>query len=185
MLRLCCRVTTEFPRAYDSAVIISAFHDVVGTAEVPAILHLEESLVDGLRTSVIGTGDSLTRGASQLVCNEPVFGYRLESFRLDPVFLGDVFAIQGGAYNFYRPDCLLFPASNQCVKGTRFSLNAADQLSRFVSWTPMDFQQPIEQEIANLVTIISVWLVCIYLSYRGSWFLFRLFGRIGSQWKEG
>jgi hypothetical protein len=164
------------PRTYDSSVITAAFSDVKGTSEVPVILHLEESLVNGLRLSVIGTGDALTRGASQVVCNEPVFGYRLEGFRLDPVFSGDVFAIQSGAYNFYRPDCLLFPAENQCVKGTRFSRNATDQLSRLVSWTPIDFQQPIAQKIAGVVTICSVWLVCIYLIYRGGWLLFRLFG---------
>jgi len=154
------------PRSYDSVVVTSAFDHAEATGEIPVILHLEESLVDGYRLSVVGTGDALTRGASQVVCNEPAFGYRLENFRFDPVFQGDTFAIHGGAYNFYRPECLQFPADNMCRPGTRFDPADAGDLSLFVSWHPFVFEQPVWQLIANGISIVTAFMLCLYLSIR-------------------
>ena len=162
------------PRTYGTNTINSASVHAEQTREIPVILHLEESLVNGFRLSVVGTGDALTRGVSQVVCNEPAFGYRLENFRFDPVFEGEVFAVHGGAHNFYRPDCLLFPNENQCVKGERFSLEASNELKQLVSWQPFEFQQPIKQIVANFVTIASFWLIFGYFCFQVIRLVFRL-----------
>jgi hypothetical protein len=156
ILAFLASVVTYMPtglRYTDATSIVTAYASVRGGEEVPKIRNLEESLIDGMRVPLGAGGDSLTRGASQIVCSEPLFGYVLESFRFDAVFKGPVFRQHAGAFNFYRPECLLFPAQNQCEKGDRFPTNKASELVRFMSYRPFDFDMPKVQRISNWISM--------------------------------
>jgi hypothetical protein len=156
ILAFLASVVTYMPtglRYTDATSIVTAYGSVRGGEEVPKIRNLEESLIDGMRVPLGAGGDSLTRGASQIVCSEPLFGYVLESFRFDAVFKGPVFRQHAGAFNFYRPECLLFPAQNQCEKGDRFPINKASELVRFTSYRLFDFDTPKVQRISNWISM--------------------------------
>lgn len=156
ILILLVSVVTYLPsgsRRADATTIVNAYTSVRAGEEVPLIRTLEESLVDGVRVPLGNAGDSLTRGASQIVCNEPLFGYRLESFRFDGVFKGQVFHQREGAFNFYRPECFLFPEQNQCKEGDRFPAGKATALVRFTSYRSYDFELPVVQRISNWISI--------------------------------
>jgi len=141
---------------YNPSAIVAAYDRVRSGEDVPRIRQLDESLLDGKRVSTMGSGDALTHGASQIVCNEPLFGYRLESFRFDQVFKGAVFKQRAGAFNFYLPQCLLFPAQNRCEKGDRFPVNRATDLVRFTEYRSIPFRMPVLQHIANWISGFSL-----------------------------
>ncbi len=157
---------SHVPRAYDSSTIEKAYWEARSTGDTPAIFRVEESLVNGKRLSTLGSGDALVRGASQLVCNEPMFGYRLETFRFDQVYRGGVFAVHGGLFNFYKPECMIYPAENSCRPGDRFPPDENENLARFVTWQPYDYAVPVAQSIANVVNGIALALLLLYFLSR-------------------
>lgn len=140
---------------YSPAPIVAAWHRAHVTRQVPPIRRLKVSLVDGERLSTLNADNDFLQGSSQIVCNEPMFGYRLEKFRFDQVFHGPVFAARAGGYNFYLPQCFLFPEQNQCRKGDRFSLNQRRQLLEFTHYRAFPFRMPMVQKIAIWVSYVS------------------------------
>ncbi|MCB1646042.1 MAG: hypothetical protein KDI36_11345 [Pseudomonadales bacterium] len=159
----------RIPQTYNPGPVVSAYTQLSNSGDVPQVRYVEESLVDGKRLSVTGSGDSLIRGASQLVCNEPLLGYRLELFRFDKVVQGGVFARRDGAFNFYRPECLQFPDANQCAPGDRFSYEAAAGLRALTSYQRYDFPLPWWQQLANrisLLALLGVMLLAVNLGWQ-------------------
>jgi len=146
----------EYVQPYDPYAIVAAYARVRSGDEIPKIRMLDESLLNGKRLSTVGSGDALVHGASQIVCNEPLFGYRLENFRFDQVFKGAVFRQREGAFNFYLPQCLLFPRQNNCEKGDRFPVNRATDLVRFTEYRPIPFHMPLLQHVADWISGLSL-----------------------------
>jgi len=143
-------------RPYDASQIVLGYYAAKTNGAPPSLTHLEESLSGGLRVHVVGADDVLTRGASQLVCNEPLFGYRLESFRFDQVFAGGVLAQHQGHYNLYRPECMLYPEQNACAAGDRFAPEQLGALQQFTRYQPIPFELPWLQRLANVITLLTV-----------------------------
>lgn len=151
----------DMPRYYDPSLINAAYWQTRESGVIPVILNLEESTVGGKRSIAINSGDSLTRGASQIVCNEPLFGYWLENFRFEQVFAGGTFAQREGRFNFYRPECMVFPDENQCSKGERYSLAQVDELTRLVTWQAVAFQKPKIQVMAGYINGFALLILAV------------------------
>lgn len=145
----------RYIQLYNPAAVVGAWRKANENGRVPPVRELDESLVGGERVSTVGANDALTHGASQIVCNEPLFGYRLENFRFDAVYRGMAFGIRSGRFNFYRPECFLFPDQNQCRKGDRFSVDQGAQLLRFTGYRSIRFNMPVAQRIAIWVSYLS------------------------------
>ena len=145
----------DYQQLYDPAPIVTAWQKASTTRQVPPVRELKESLVDGERASTVGADDVLVHGASQIVCNEPLFGYRLENFRFDQVFRGPVFGVRAGGYNFYRPECFLFPHQNQCTRGDRFGVDQATRLLRLTDYDSMAFRMPAIQRASIWISYVS------------------------------
>ncbi|MBT3832638.1 MAG: hypothetical protein HOB98_15145 [Gammaproteobacteria bacterium] len=148
--------TSVAKRPYDAAQILRGYYAAKTAGAPPPITHHEESLSGRLRMHFIGADDALARGASQIVCYEPLFGYRLESFRFDRVFVGGALAQHDGHYNFYRPECMLYPAQNACAAGDRFAPDQLGALQQFTRYQSMPFELPWLQRLANVITLLTV-----------------------------
>lgn len=149
----------HFKQIYDPAKIVAAWHTAHASKQVPPIRTLDEFLYKGLRVPGVGANDSLTHGASQIVCYEPLFGYSLENFRFDKVYRGGAFAVVDGDYNFYKPQCMIFPEQNQCTKGDRFSQSEKAQLLNLVMYKGIDVKMPFWQKASNWISYVSLILV--------------------------
>ena len=149
----------HYKQLYDPSTIVSAWRSAHESRQVQPVRYLDEFLYQGERVAGVGADDSLTHGASQIVCNEPLFGYRLENFRFDKVYRGGAFAVVDGDYNFYKPQCMIFPDQNQCHKGDRFSKDQEVQLSNLVAYKSIDFTMPFLQRVSIWVSYASLILV--------------------------
>ncbi|MBD3647321.1 MAG: hypothetical protein HUJ31_07720, partial [Pseudomonadales bacterium] len=146
---------------YDPAVVVKAWHEARRDSRPPPIDRVADSIVDGVRVAVVGSMDTLAEGASQLACNEPAFGYRLEAVRFYNVYEGGVRAVVDGARNFYRPECYVYPEVNACEPGDRFT--DADRLEAFRHYQPIPFETPLLQRLANGINMVVAGVLLCYL----------------------
>lgn len=151
--------TPDYMQLYSPARIVEAWRRADVQGEIPPITELDEALVEGKRASTVGADDAMVHGASQIVCNEPLFGYRLENFRFDAVSRGSVFEERDGAFNFYRPECFVFPGANSCSKGDRMPVADATRLVRLTEYRSMEFKMPMVQRAALWVSYLGLILL--------------------------
>ena len=161
---------------YDPSTIVTGYRAVQAGEGVPAVTHLAESLVDGKRRYVTGAGDVLVRGGSQLVCNEPVFGYVLEHFRFDRVGQGPTRAMTQFGVNFYRPECFLYPETNLCQAGDVFESVEDPGFRSLLAYEDYPFDRPMIASIAVLVSqgaFVAVCLIFLVIGVAAAWRLSR------------
>ena len=163
----------HYLQPYDPSSIVASWHLADAGAPVPPVRELDEALLNGKRASTVGSDDALTHGASQIVCNEPLFGYRLENFRFDAVFRGPVLGERDGRFNFYMPQCFLFPDANRCEKGDRFEIDRASQLVRLTEYESIDFAMPRLQQIAMRVSYLA-FVLLVGVAIARVWLVARL-----------
>ncbi|XOV89690.1 MAG: hypothetical protein ACFHX7_07345 [Pseudomonadota bacterium] len=149
----------ETARPYRPFIIVSAYYAAKSAQEAPPVTRVMDSLQDGKRLWLPGAGDALAGGGSQLACNEPLFGYRLEQFRFNNVFPGSIYATPEGDFNFYRPECFIFPGANRCEAADRFSASDRARLEAFAGYRPIAFARPMPQRVADLVSLGALLLL--------------------------
>jgi hypothetical protein len=133
-------------QGYSIAPIETAYAHAHATYIVPSI-------------EAIGRGDgneAMVNGISQISCYQPLFGYRLESFRAAPLRLGRVIVHGGQSVNVKNPACYLFPAENGCSPGDHFAMAKEEEAVAFLSYRPFAFGQPYRQKLATWVSLISM-----------------------------
>lgn len=91
--------------------------------------------------------DTMLQGASQGLCYNPIYGYRLESFpQLARLSEGPALAPdRSGRSMLLNPACLVHPADNQCRPGDGFDLrdpHQREQAERFLARRPFDWARP-------------------------------------------
>jgi hypothetical protein len=99
--------------------------------------------------------NALTHGASQLLCYEPLFGYRLEKFPIKTLRPGSVFAGQAGHLNLKNPVCYVYPLENACTPGDHFSIEQLEIAEAFVAYKPIPFRLPAWQKTVNLCNLLA------------------------------
>jgi hypothetical protein len=100
--------------------------------------------------------DMLSMGASQISCYEPMFGYRLESFPIKSLHIGNILDNSHGTLNLKNPACYIYPDSNHCVAGDHFTVEQQAQLLSFSRYQKFDYQQPWWQTIANWLSLFTL-----------------------------
>jgi hypothetical protein len=100
--------------------------------------------------------DVLTQGNSQLLCYEPLFGYRLEAFPRQTLHPGPVIEASNGRLNLKHPACYVYPAANNCSPGDHFSIKQYQEAEAFVHYHPVAFRLPHWQHAANLLTMVTL-----------------------------
>ena len=104
----------------------------------------------------IDRNDVMTQGYSQMVCYQPLFGYRHEKFPRGILQPGPIYLIKDGYLNFKNPACYLFPDENACSPGDHFRSDQLADLELFASYKPFDFELSHRQKGANLINILAL-----------------------------
>ncbi len=140
---------------YDSKPVQEFYQAVKAGRIDPAITRIEDQRAPN--GSPLPDNVAFTRGASSLFCYNPLFGYRLEKFRPEPLQAGPVDATAApGRLNLRNPACLLYPKDNQCAMWDSFRTDQRDALIEFARYRPFPFTVSKAQQWANAVTIFTL-----------------------------
>lgn len=155
-------------QGYDGTGIQAAYDAVAAGGPIPTI----ESLV---MTSTNGAGrfnpdidrnNAMAQGQSQLLCNQPLFGYTLENFPLMDSFTGDILEEDGwGGINLKNPACYVYPDENGCEPGEGFAVERADDALAFAAYKPFPFERPARHDAAVALNLaaLAAWLIAVPL----------------------
>jgi len=149
--------------SYDAAPMQRAWRAARSAAEVPAVTHIAVMLdANGKPTAPLERSDTISAGYSQLLCYQPMFGYRLEHMPVGALRPGPALAeLEGGILNVKNPACYTYPASNHCRSGDHFSVQQRAAAERFLRYEPYPFGMPTLQKIANDVTLAALALIAL------------------------
>ena len=120
----------------------------------------------------VDRNDMIARGASQIACYNPIFGYRLEHMPYKSLHLGAVQEETGGLLNIKNPACYTYPEQNNCAPGDHFTVSQLREAQAFAGYQPYPFNFSSGQEIANRITEIMLVLIAALFavtSFRKIW----------------
>jgi hypothetical protein len=121
--------------------------------------------------------DLIVSGTSQIACNNPIFGYRLEHFPIKSLHIGSVFAEMDGKLNIKNPACYLYPEQNGCAYGDHFTKEQVQSARAFIHYQPFPFNIPTTQLVANWTTQISLIGVVLFFAFMLSAAIYRAIKR--------
>ena len=137
----------------------------------PAIhsLGTQAQAMAGPQRLAFGGNDTFLGGVSQMYCYNPLFGYRLEKLNLSNLRPGPVLEARNGFLNLKNPVCYVFPQENNCAPGDLFRAEQIEDARNFVSYRPFAFNKSRTQEIADLLTLLSLVLLTPLLLGYATW----------------
>ena len=145
-------------QGYDPTSVVRAHQAVAEGRWVPRLEGIEVKVdARGREVPVRGRNDSLSRGRSQLLCYETLFGFRLERFPRGELHAGPFFGEPGGPINLKDPSCFVYPDENGCTAGDPFPVGRRADAEAFVAYRPFPFERPGLQRAAEIVSAAS-WL---------------------------
>lgn len=151
-------------QTYDGTPIQAAYDAVTDGAPVPAVATLTMTVSSGAGrfNPDVNRNNAIARGESELLCNQPMFGYTLENFPLGESFTGDILEEDGwGGLNIKNPACYMYPTENNCQPGESFLMEAEDAALAFAAYKPFPFERPARHDIAVWLNIgaLLAWLL--------------------------
>lgn len=153
---------------YDPASVEHAYRQVERGQAVPRIESLGVLTDDqGKILAPPDRNKTLANGMSQLLCYQPIFGYRLEKFPFGSIHPGDPLEESApGRLNFKNPACMVYPEANACSLGDEFHLDQKDELVRLLRYEPYAFSLSNQQLRADSVAIAMFILILAYLGVK-------------------
>jgi hypothetical protein len=146
--------------------VVRAYYDVKRGYWEAEITDISISLDSfGKPARFINRNNALTKGYSQMLCQEPIFGYLLEKMPLKTLHPGPVMDETEGFLNIKNPACYVFPNENGCLPGDHFRKNQLTSAKKFVTFLAFDFNVSKLQKIANGVTISTLWLYILFITF--------------------
>ncbi len=160
-------VTTErdyyHSETYDPNPILGAYARTKIKRTPPTISHIivyENAAGEIVRP--LFRNDALINGHSQLLCYEPIFGFRLEFFPFKTIRPDPTLSANGEVLNLKNPACYLYPKENQCVPGDHFRVDQKQEAQKFINFRPFHYEISTAQKIANLLNLAALWSVILF-----------------------
>jgi hypothetical protein len=154
---------------YDPQGIIKTYNLVKEGLWKPEIKNIGVYLnKNGQTIMPLFRNDMLIHGASQLLCYEPLFGYRLEDFPIKTLHPGPAMAENKGVLNIKNPSCYVWPEANDCEPGDHFTVEQKESAKAFLNYRPFPFKMPILQRLANWVNGLSLIAALFFLTLSGA-----------------
>lgn len=151
------RLEPDYRMLYDPARIVEASAQARQTSRVPAVNVVEnDAVAQGLMYRFPGVNDRMTRGATAPQCYEPMFGHKLEEYRLGSLKPGPALDIANGAVNIKNPACMVYPHANACRPGDHFTAAQQSQARAFLEYRSFEFVMPLSQRIANMISFAAL-----------------------------
>jgi hypothetical protein len=142
---------------YDPSQILQAYHRVHQHAWTPTISHMAVFTDDnGHEITRLDRNDVLAQGYSQILCYEPLFGYRLEAFPRQTLSPDAAMDVKNGRFNLKNPACYVYPTANGCAPGDHFTVAERAAAHAFITYQPFPFRLPGWQKAANLLNLVAV-----------------------------
>ena len=150
---------------YDPTEVVAAWRAVDETGRVPPIERVEVPRTKrGQLYTPIGRNDALAHGASQLLCYEPIFGYRLEHFPKEHLRPGPIDLRDEAGFNLHHPALFVFPSENGGQPGEPFGLDEEASLRAFAAYEPIPFERPARQRLLDLASTAALALGSLALT---------------------
>jgi hypothetical protein len=108
--------------------------------------------------------DTMLESASQALCYNPLYGYRLEAFP-QPGRLRNGPALAADERNqtlLFNPACLVHPEANNCKPGDGFDVrdpNQFRQAQRFLARKPLDWERPVAGIVLSWLSQATAWVL--------------------------
>ena len=152
---------------YSPDGIISAYNASTQNGKPPEIKYIGAYLMENNKfdPDVINRNDVFIKGVSQLACNEPIFGYKLERFPFGDIDTGEVLDTRNGFFNIKNPVCYIFGETNGCSPGQHFTKSREKAVKDFVNYRPFEFRMPLFQSIANRVNYFTFLYLIIFIVF--------------------
>lgn len=154
---------------YNPGGIIKTYNLVKEGLWMPEITNIGVYLnKNGQTTMPLFRNDMLIHGASQLLCYEALFGYRLEDFPIKTLHPGPALEENKGILNIKNPSCYVWPEANDCEPGDHFTVEQKEAAKAFLNFRPFPFQIPTSQRIANWINGLSLIAALFFLTLYGA-----------------
>ena len=140
------------PARIEAAYLVARSQD--GPRQISALVVSTDA--DGKPALTGNRNDALADGQSQLLCYEPMFGFRLEFLPFRNIHPGSVLDSDGKVFNFKNPACYLYPTENGCEPGGHFRLDQLDELKRFTSYSPFPYQKSLIQKVSDCLSLLTL-----------------------------
>lgn len=143
-------------QSYDRDIILSSW----GNGRPPVIDQVGAPIMtaaDGTRRPVHDTNfdHMFTLGRSNVLCYEPLFGYRLEHLPTRHVRLGSIGQPdQGGRLGLKNPACYVYPAENACATGDHFTRRQAPDMESLVVYGDPGLAVSSGRRVANVLALV-------------------------------
>jgi hypothetical protein len=158
---------------YDPAPVVAAYWQTREQGEPPVIATQVASLDEnGQPALTLARNDVLIHGQSQILCYEPMFGFRLEFFPFKGLRPGPSLAAADGVLNVKNPACYLYPHENGCTPGDPFRQEEEAEARRFISFHPFAYRVSGWQAIADWVNRLTL-LALPFLALGYGWAAWR------------
>jgi hypothetical protein len=152
-------------QGYDPRTILEGYRRVRAGEWTPAITQIGVYRdQQGREALPLGRNDLLAAGASQLLCYETLFGFRMETFPRKSLHAGPAIEVSDGMLNLKNPACYVFPRENACAPGDHFRAAQAEDARALLEYRPLAFVAPVRQRIANLVSLGTLSLTALWLA---------------------
>ncbi len=154
---------------YDPEEIIKTYNLVKEGLWMPEITNIGVYLnKNGQTVMPLFRNNMLIHGASQLLCYEPLFGYRLEDFPIKSLHPGPAMEENKGVLNIKNPSCYVWPEVNNCEPGDHFTVEQKEAAKTFLNFRHFPFQMPTSQRIANWINGLSLIAALFFLTLYGA-----------------
>ena len=143
--------------AYSPDEIVQVYQRVAAGHPAPAVSRIVFSVQGGqTMASVLSRNGAFTRGASQLACYNPIFGYFLEGLRVGVLHPGNVMDPVDGQLNLKNPACYLFPRENGCRPGDHFLVSQQSEARALAERRPFGFRMSWMQRLADAISLAAL-----------------------------
>ncbi|MDB9822151.1 hypothetical protein OAC89_00445 [Deltaproteobacteria bacterium] len=155
-------------QGYDPQKIQNAYIDLKNNSWTPEIKYIVLCVNEnGQIVKTADTNDALIINGSQLLCYEPLLGYRQEYLPVKTLHPGPVLEENEGVFNIKNPACYVWPEVNSCEPGDHFTVEQKKDATAFVQYEPFTFYMPGLQRFANWFNLIFLVVVILYLGFHG------------------
>jgi hypothetical protein len=153
-------------QAYDPQDIQNSYTDLKNGSWTPEIKYIVLCVnEEGQIIRPADSNDTLIDNGSQLICYEPLLGYRLEHFPIKTLHPGPVLDENQGVLNIKNPACYVWPEANSCNPGDHFTVDQIKEAEKFVQYRSFNFNMPAFQKFANWFNLLFLASVVLYLGF--------------------
>lgn len=155
--------TYYYLQEYDPQIVVQNYSFISAENKIPRIRDIGYGYIYE-KNKVARGNEIFTKGISKLNCDQPLFGYKHEFLpQKENLEAGPIGKTVNGHYSLRNPACYIYPDSNLCRPGDNFFESQKTELEDFASYKPYGYRLPVQQVLANVLSLSSVVISFFFL----------------------